>query len=89
MPDIPIGSFVTDLAFHPTDSLVFAGLLNGKVKSFRYDEEGQYESGFEVRPTKRACRGLEASDDGKSLYIVGKAKAIQYVCSSQSNSLPV
>ena len=79
MPDIPIGSFVTDLAFHPTESVVYASLLNGKVKAFSYDEEGKHEAGFECRPAKRACRGLEVSSDGASLYVVGKSKAIQYV----------
>lgn len=76
MPDIPVGSQIFDLAFHPTHSTVYTGLLNGKVKAFRYDEQGQHEESFVLRPSKRSCRCLDTSEDGSHLWATGKAKAI-------------
>ncbi|KAG0704181.1 WD40-repeat-containing domain protein [Suillus ampliporus] len=76
MPDIPVGSQIFDLAFHPTHSTVYTGLLNGKVKAFRYDEQGQHEESFVLRPSKRSCRCLDTSEDGSRLWATGKAKAI-------------
>jgi len=76
MPDIPVGSQIFDLAFHPTHSTVYTGLLNGKVKAFRYDEQGQHEETFALRPSKRSCRCLDTSEDGSHLWAAGKAKAI-------------
>jgi hypothetical protein len=76
MPDIPVGSQIFDLAFHPTHSTVYTGLLNGNVKAFRYDEQGQHEESFVLRPSKRSCRCLDTSEDGTRLWATGKAKAI-------------
>lgn len=76
MPDIPVGSQIFDLAFHPTHSTVYTGLLNGKVKAFRYDEQGQHEESFVLRPSKRSCRCLDTSEDGSRLWATGKAKVI-------------
>ncbi|KAJ8585344.1 WD40 repeat-like protein [Rhizopogon salebrosus TDB-379] len=76
MPDIPVGSQIFDLAFHPTLPTVYTGLLNGKVKAFRYDEQGQHEESFAIRPSKRSCRCLDTSEDGSRLWAAGKAKAI-------------
>ena len=79
MPDIPVGSQVFDLAFHPDRPLVLAGLLTGSIKAFSYDEQGNYEEKFSVRPSKRSCRTLAVSEDGAQVWAGGKAKAIQYV----------
>ncbi|TFK78435.1 WD40 repeat-like protein [Polyporus arcularius HHB13444] len=79
MPDIPVGAQVFDLAFHPDRSLVFAGLLTGIVKAFSYDEQGNHEEKFSVRPTKRSCRTLAVSADGSQLWAAGKAKAIHTI----------
>ncbi|KAG1725136.1 hypothetical protein EDD22DRAFT_932979, partial [Suillus occidentalis] len=65
MPDIPVGSQIFDLAFHPTHSTVYTGLLNGQVKAFR----------FVLRPSKRSCRCLDTSEDGSRLWATGKAKS--------------
>ena len=80
MPDIPVGAQIFDLAFHPERPAVFGGLLTGTVKAFTYDEQGNYEEKFSVRPSKRSCRTLAVSADGAQLWAAGKAKAIQYVC---------
>lgn len=79
MPVVPVGSQIFDLAFHPTSSVVYTGLLNGKVKAFTYDEQGVHSAAFELRISKRSCRGLALSPDGASLYAVGKNKTMQCV----------
>lgn len=76
MPDINVGSQIFDICFHPTESLVFVGLLTGGVKAFSYDEQGRADAKFSVRLSKRSCRGLATSEDGSRLYAVGKAKTI-------------
>jgi hypothetical protein len=43
---------------------------------FRYDEQGQNEPTFTLRPAKKSCRSLAVSEDGASLWAVGKAKSI-------------
>ncbi|KAF8556577.1 WD40 repeat-like protein [Imleria badia] len=76
MPDIQLNSQIFDLAFHPTDSVVYTGLLNGSVKAFRYDEQGQHHQTFSLRPSKRSCRCLATDQDGTHLFAAGKARSI-------------
>ena len=85
MPVVPVGSQIFDLAFHPTESVVYTGLLNGKVKAFTYDEQGVHSAAFELRISKRSCRGLALSPDGSSLYAVGKNKSLQCVATIKYN----
>jgi WD40 repeat protein len=77
MPVIPVDSQIFDLAFHPSSDVVYTGLLNGKVKAFTYDEQGAHSPAFDLRISKRSCRGLALSPDGSSLYAVGKNKSLQ------------
>ena len=77
MPDIPVGAQIFDVTFHPSERLVFVGLLTGKVKAFRYDEQGQHEEKFSVILSKKSCRGLATNEDGSKLYAVTKGKALQ------------
>ncbi|KAL4251007.1 WD repeat-containing protein WDR55/POC1 [Abortiporus biennis] len=79
MPDIPVGAQIFDLVFHPTSSVVFTGLLTGEIKSFGYDEQGNYDEKFSLRPSKRSCRGLTMSAEGDKLYAVGKGKALHTI----------
>jgi hypothetical protein len=76
MPDIPTGSQIFDVCFAPNSHHVFAGLLNGEVKCFSYDEQGQHAPAFSLRPAKKSCRALAVSEDGANLWAVGKAKSI-------------
>jgi hypothetical protein len=76
MPDIPCGAQIFDLAFHPTHSTVYTGLLTGEIKAFGYDEQGNHEINFALRPSKRSCRSLEISQTGEKLWAVGKGKAL-------------
>lgn len=76
MPDIACGGQIFDLAFHPTRSTVYTALLTGEVKAFGYDERGNYETNFVLKPSKRSCRSLEISQNGDRLWAVGKGKAL-------------
>jgi len=77
--DIPVGNQVFDLAFHPGEDVIYAGLLTGEVKAFKYHDDGSYEQAFSVRPTKRSCRGLATNADGSRLYGVTKDKSIEII----------
>lgn len=79
MPDIACGGQIFDFSFHPTHSTVYTGLLTGEVKAFGYDEQGNAETNFVLRPSKRSCRSLEVEADGSRLWAVGKGKALQSV----------
>ncbi|KAH9927959.1 WD40 repeat-like protein [Epithele typhae] len=79
MPDIPVGAQIFDLAFHPTEPLVLTGLLTGHLKAFGYDEQGNYEEKFSIRPSKKSCRTIAMSADGARAWAGGKAKAIHIV----------
>ncbi|KZO94709.1 WD40 repeat-like protein [Calocera viscosa TUFC12733] len=77
--NIPVGNQVFDLAFHPGEDIVYAGLLTGEVKAFKYHDDGSYEQAFSIRPTKRSCRGLATNADGSRLYGVTKDKTIEII----------
>lgn len=79
MPDIACGGQIFDIAFHPTQSTVYTGLITGEIKAFGYDEQCNYETNFALRPSKRSCRSLEISLNGDHLWAAGKGKSLQYV----------
>lgn len=76
MPDISVGTQTFDLIFHPTESIVYAGLLTGEVKAFGYDEQGQHDQRFTLKPSKRSCRGLAIDEQGDRIWSVGKGKSL-------------
>ena len=76
MPDISVGTQIFDLVFHPTESIVYAGLLTGEVKAFGYDEQGQHDQRFTLKPSKRSCRGLAIDEQGDRIWSVGKGKSL-------------
>lgn len=82
MPEIPVGAQIFDVVFHPTFSTVYTGLLTGYVKAFSYDDQGNHQPAFSVRPSKSSCRGLSLDQDGSHLYAVGKSlkSVIQSLC---------
>lgn len=88
MPDISVGAQVFDLTFHPTESIVYAGLLTGEVKAFGYDEQGQHDHKFTLKPSKRSCRGLAINEQGDRLWSVGKGKSLWSVAVFSPNPLP-
>ncbi|KAK7683851.1 WD repeat-containing protein jip5 [Cerrena zonata] len=79
MPDIPVGAQIFDLTFHPKHPTVYTALLTGEIKAFTYDEQGNYESKFSTRTSKKSCRGLTMSEDGDKLYVVGKGKTFHTI----------
>ncbi|KAF8169521.1 WD repeat-containing protein JIP5 [Pholiota molesta] len=79
MPEIPVGAQIFDVVFHPTFSTVYTGLLTGHVKAFAYDEQGNHQPTFSLRPSKSSCRGLSLDGDGSHLYAVGKGKALHTI----------
>ncbi|KAL5514859.1 hypothetical protein ACEPAG_2175 [Sanghuangporus baumii] len=82
MPDISTGAQVFDISFHPTESLVYVGLLTGGINAFSYDEQGHVEEKFSIRPSKRSCRGLATNEDGSHLFSVGKGKTMHTIDTS-------
>jgi hypothetical protein len=86
MSVISLGSQIFDLAFHPTSNVVYSGLLNGKVKAFTYDDQGAHSPAWELRISKRSCRGVALSPDGSSLYAVGKNRSLQFVSTSSTRA---
>ncbi|KAI0052373.1 WD40 repeat-like protein [Auriscalpium vulgare] len=76
MPDIPVGSQIFDVVFHPHEPIVYTGLLTGDIKAFGYDDQGQHQAKFTLRPSKRSCRSLAISEDGSQLWAVGKGKIL-------------
>nr|A8NZM5.2 RecName: Full=WD repeat-containing protein JIP5 [Coprinopsis cinerea okayama7\ len=79
MPEIPVGSQIFDVVFHPSSAIAYTGLLNGHIKAFAYGEQGDSHNLFSLRPSKRSCRGLSLNGDGSKLYAVGKSKALHIV----------
>ena len=77
MPEIPVGSQIFDVAFHPTSAIAYTGLLTGHVKAFAYNEQGSGRGLWSIRPSKKSCRGLSITQDGSKLFAVGKSKALQ------------
>jgi hypothetical protein len=71
-PSAPFQPF--DLAFHPSEPFVYASLLTGEVKAFKYDEgNGETSRKWSVRPTKKCARSLVVQEDGSRVWAVGKA----------------
>jgi len=66
-----------DLEFHPSENVVFTGLLTGEVKAFRYDENtGESSSSWTTRPTKRTMRSVDVSSSGGCVWTGGKSGSI-------------
>jgi len=72
----PIKPF--DLAFHPSQPILYAGLLTGEVKGFRYDDQtGDIgSSSWTARPSKKTARALCVDEAGSSLWMGGKAGGV-------------
>ncbi len=73
MPDIRLKNQPFDLDFHPTEPVLYAGLLTGEVKAYRYDDKGESSTSWSVRPSKRTARAVCANHDGGSVWMAGKA----------------
>ncbi|KZV91367.1 WD40 repeat-like protein [Exidia glandulosa HHB12029] len=87
MPDIAVGNQVFDVVFHPNEDIVLAGLLTGEIKAFSYNDDGEHEAKWDLRPTKRSCRGLAFSYDGDRVYSVSKDRTLHVIDSAQGSIL--
>ncbi|KAG8907861.1 WD repeat-containing protein jip5 [Tulasnella sp. 417] len=79
MPDIPLKHQCFDLTFSPTADQVYVGLLNGSVKGFSYDSEGNASQTFSLRPAKQSCRGVSINGGGDRLYVVSKDRGLRSI----------
>ncbi|GJJ14600.1 WD repeat-containing protein jip5 [Clathrus columnatus] len=79
MPDTSLGNQIFDLDFHPKEDYVYTGLLTGEIKALKYDTDGSCQHMFNIRPTKRSCRGLAIDTFGKSLWAISKDKTIHII----------
>lgn len=73
MPDIKLKNQPFDLKFHPSEAVLYAPLLTGEVKCWRYDDAtGEASRAWSVRPTKRTARCVDVERNGTGLWMGGK-----------------
>lgn len=73
-PTISVDVDLTAVKFHPANDLVATGTIDGELAVWRYS----LEKNEEVRRSKthpKACRGLEFTQDGKTLFSISKDKS--------------
>lgn len=74
-PIIHCEDFITDISFHPERDLLAVATIVGDIVLYKYtNEENTIVRTFEVHT--KACRDIEFSGDGKSLFSVSKDKNI-------------
>lgn len=74
-PDIKTDEFVVDISFHPISDLVAVALITGDIAMYKYSlSECSVVSTYETHT--KACRDVEFSDDGDTLYSASKDKGI-------------
>lgn len=74
-PDIQTDEFVVDLSFHPISDLVAVALITGDICLYKYSlAECSVVSTYETHT--KACRDVEFSDDGDTLFSASKDKGI-------------
>lgn len=66
--DVPLEATPFDLTFHPSSSLVAAGLITGRVQLFKFgDELTEAESVWSVDAHSESCRAIRFAEDGRYL----------------------
>lgn len=74
-PDIKTDDFVVDISFHPISDLVAVALITGDITLYKYSlAECSIVSTYETHT--KACRDVEFSDDGDTLFSASKDKGI-------------
>ncbi|KAK4789431.1 hypothetical protein SAY86_016735 [Trapa natans] len=56
-----------DLAFHPSEQLVVAGLITGDLHLYRYSEDTSAKRLLEVKAHVESCRAVRFTSDGKAI----------------------
>ncbi|KAJ7594186.1 WD40-repeat-containing domain protein [Mycena floridula] len=86
MPDLPLGSQVFDLVFHPTITNIYAGLLNGNLSTVTYDHYGDCKISSSLGLSKRSLRAVTINQDGSRVFAAGKGKSI-FTVDTETNVL--
>ncbi|XP_059484464.1 WD repeat-containing protein 55 homolog [Neocloeon triangulifer] len=74
-PDITCDDPVADLSFHPGRDVIAAATLEGDILLYSYSNEScDLQETIEVHT--QACRCIEFSEDGDSLFSISKDKSI-------------
>lgn len=74
-PIIHCEDFITDLSFHPHEDLLAVASIVGDVFLYKFtNEENTLMNTIEVH--SKACRDVEFSNDGKTLFSAGKDKTV-------------
>lgn len=80
--DIECGEQVFDIAFHPRDRFIAAGLIDGTVKLYNYnvlDENGGNREVLSLNHHQKACRGLQFNEAGDRLFTISSDKSLQII----------
>ncbi|XP_069687073.1 WD repeat-containing protein 55 homolog isoform X2 [Periplaneta americana] len=74
-PDIHSDDFVVDISFHPEENIIAAATITGDVILHKYTNEStEVINTLEVHT--KACRAVEFSKDGNTLFSTSKDKSI-------------
>ena len=74
-PVIHCEDFITDLCFHPHEDLLAVSNIVGDVVLYKYtNDENSIVRTLEVHT--KACRDIEFSEDGKTLFSASKDKSV-------------
>ncbi|XP_048511074.1 WD repeat-containing protein 55 homolog isoform X2 [Athalia rosae] len=74
-PDIKLDDFIIDISFHPVKNLIALASMSGDVLLYKYDNAAtELVSTLELH--MKACRDIEFSEDGKTLFSTAKDKSI-------------
>ncbi|XP_021726284.1 WD repeat-containing protein 55-like [Chenopodium quinoa] len=70
--EIKLGDHPFDVDFHPSDSLVATGLINGYLLLYRYAAEAEPQRLLNVRAHKKSCRTTRFINEGRAI-VTGSA----------------
>lgn len=65
--EINLKALPFDVDFHPSDSLVAAGLINGSLLLYRYAADSEPQRLLKVRAHKESCRATRFINDGRAI----------------------
>lgn len=65
--EINLGGLPFDVDFHPSDSLVAAGLINGYLLLYRYAADSEPQRLLKVCAHKKSCRATRFIHDGRAI----------------------
>nr|DAD46486.1 TPA_asm: hypothetical protein HUJ06_016423 [Nelumbo nucifera] len=65
--EINLGKLPFDVDFHPSSSLVTAGLINGDLHLYRYAADSQPQRLLEIHAHSESCRAVRFIDGGRAI----------------------